>query len=171
MLPDYSRYYGSVLTHIVDHCLSPITVARLNPGTQGYYVLGGKVPLHIKFSRSRKGPWAFTFHRDHQIQYQKIADEYGDCILALVCGKDGIAALNFAQVREVLDDHFEEQEGISVRRKLNHMYSVGGTNGRLSNKVARDSLMQHVSRLLGQKVLFASDEDHTDSEPAEAPLG
>jgi len=171
MLPDYGRYYGSALTHIIDHCLVPVTVARLNLGIQGYYLLGSKVPLYIKFCRNRKGPWSFTFHRDHQIHYQKVADEYGDCILALVCGKDGIVALNFAQVREVLDDHFEEQEGISVRRKLNHMYSIGGSNGRLSSKIARDSLMQQVSRLLGQKVISSSDDRQNDDEQTEAQLG
>lgn len=170
MLPDYGRYYGSALTHIVDHCLTPVTISRLDVGVQGYYLLNGKIPLYIKFCRNRKGPWGFTFQRDHQLQYQRIVDEYGDCILALVCGKDGIVALGFTQVREVLNDQFEEQEGISVRRKLKHMYSVGGTNGKLSGKVARDSLMQHVSRLLGQKVATLSDSED-DGEEAESFVG
>jgi hypothetical protein len=162
MLPDYGRYYGSALTHIVDHCLTPLTVSRLNLGVQGYYLLNGRLPLYLKFSRNRKGPWTFTFHRDHQVQYQKVVSEYGDCVLALICGRDGIVALSFAQVREVLDDQFEGQEGISVRRKLKHMYSIGGTNGKLAGKVARDSLLQHVSRLLGQEVApsHLMEEDH-----------
>jgi hypothetical protein len=84
-----------------------------------------------------------------------------------VCGSDGIVALGYTQVRELLDDKFEEQEGISVRRKLKHMYSVTGTNGQLSGKVARDSLMQHVSRLLGQEVAASSDLEG-DGEEAEA---
>jgi hypothetical protein len=159
MLPDYGRYYGSALTQIVDHCVAPIAIARLDVGVQGYYLLNNKVPLYIKFSRNRRSPWSFTFQRDHQIQYQKIVDGYGDCILALVCGKDGIAALNFAQMREVLDGQFEEQEGISVRRKLNRMYSIGGTNGKLSKKVARDSLVQHVLGLLGQLIVYPNSED------------
>jgi hypothetical protein len=167
MLPDYGRYYGSALTHIVDHCLTPVTISRLEIGVQGYYLLNGKVPLYIKFCRNRKGPWGFTFQRDHQIQYQRVVDEYGDCVLALVCGMDGIVALGFAQVREVLDNQFEDQEGISVRRKLNRMYSVGGTNGKLPGKVARDSLMQHVSRLLGQEVASSSDAEG-DGEDAAA---
>jgi hypothetical protein len=151
MLPDYGRYYGSAFTHIIDHFPAPVTIARLNVEVQGYYLLNGKVPLYIKFSRSRRGPWTFTFHSEHQLQYQKITDEFGDCVLALICGKDGIAALDRAQVREVLDDQFEEQEAIIVRRKLNQMYSIGGTNGKLPSKVARDSLTQHVARLSGQQ--------------------
>jgi hypothetical protein len=151
MLPDYGRYYGCALVQVVENFSIPITISRLD--AQGYYLLNDKAPLYVKFSRNRRGPWGFTFRRDHQIQYQKVAEEYGDCILTLVCGSDGIVALSFAQVREVLDDQFEEQEAISIRRKLNRMYSVGGTDGKLSNKVARDSLVQHVSRILGQEIV------------------
>ena len=126
--------------------------------------IGRRLAPFVKFCRNRRGPWGFTFHRDHQVQYQKVVDEYGDCILVLVCGRDGFAALNFIQVREVLDDQFEEQETISVRRKLKHMYSVGGTNGKLSGKVARDSLMQHVSKLIGRNVfpIINEEDDKAD---------
>jgi hypothetical protein len=150
MLPDYGRYYGSALIQLFDHCLLPVAVERLSDAPQGFYLLGGKAPLYLKFSRNRKGPWSFTFHREHQVQFQSMVDRYGDCVLGLICGMDGVAALNYVQVREVLDDNFEEQEGITVSRRLNRMYSVGGTNGRLSGKVARDSLIEQVSLLLGR---------------------
>jgi hypothetical protein len=88
MLPDYGRYYGSALTHIVDHCPTPVTISRLDIGVQGYYLLNGKVPLYIKFCRNRKGPWGFTFQRDHQVQYQRVVDEYGDCVLAANFGNE-----------------------------------------------------------------------------------
>lgn len=149
MLPDYGGYYGSALVQIIDHYLAPVTVERIGDAPQGFYLLNGRAPLYLKFSRNRKSPWGFTFHREHQEQYQLMIDRYGDCILGLVCGKDGIAALNYAQMREVLDDDFDEQEGITVRRRLNQMYSVGGANGKLSRKVARDSLLEQVFRLLG----------------------
>lgn len=147
MLPDYGRYYGSALTHIVDQYGKAVSIEKLSVGVQGFYLLNGKSPLYIKFSRSRKGPWAFNFQRDHQTEYRKLVTIYGDCITALVCGKDGIVALNDGQMRQLLDQDFEQQEGVSVRRKLNQMYSVKGSNGELSQKVSRDSLMSHLSGL------------------------
>ncbi len=74
---------------------------------------------------------------------------------AIVSGNDGIVALTDSQIRQILDDSFEEQESISVRRKLNHMYSVKGSNGELSRKVSRDSLMSTLASLLGDEGLIA----------------
>jgi hypothetical protein len=150
MLPDYGRYYGSALTHIVDQYGKAVSIEKLSVGVQGFYLLNGKSPLYIKFSRSRKGPWSFNFRRDHQTRYRQLVETYGDCITALVCGKDGIVALNDVQMRQILDDHLDEQESVSVRRKLNHMYSVNGSNGELSQKISRDSLMSHLATLLGE---------------------
>jgi hypothetical protein len=144
MLPDYGRYYGSVLTHLVDQSGKAISIEKLSVGVQGFYLLNGKSPLYIKFSRSRKGPWSFNFRHDHQVQYRLLVQTYGDCITALVCGNDGIVALNDLQMRQILDQDFDEQESVSVRRKLNHMYSVSGSNGELSQKLSRDSLMSHL---------------------------
>jgi hypothetical protein len=149
MLPDYGRYYGCALTHIIDQHGKAIAIEKLPTGVHGFYLLNGKAPLYIKFSRSRKGPWSFNFHRDHQIQYRQLVEAYGDCITALVCGKDGIVALSDAQIRQILDDDLDEQENVSVRRKLNHMYSVNGSNGELSQKISKDSLMSILDLLLG----------------------
>lgn len=153
MLPDYARYYGSALTHIIDQFGKEVTIEKLSVGVQGFYLLNQKVPLYIKFSRSRKGPWSFNFHRDHQIQYRRLVENYTNCITALVCGKDGIVALDDTQIRQVLDDKLDEQEGVSVRRKLNHMYSVYGSNGELSQKVSRDSLISHLANILGEQII------------------
>jgi hypothetical protein len=157
MLPDYGRYYGSALTHIVDQIGKAILIEKVSMSPQGFYLLNKRAPLYIKFSRSRKGPWSFNFRRDHQIQYRQLVEAYGDCVTALVCGKDGIVALNDAQIRQILDDHLDEQEIVSVRRKLNHMYSVNGSNGELSQKVSRDSLMSLLCVLLEEDAIAAKE--------------
>lgn len=168
MLPDYGRYYGSALTHIVDQHGKPVVIEKLSTGVQGFYLLNGKAPLYIKFSRSRKGPWSFNFRRDHQIQYRQLVETYGDCITALVCGKDGIVALNDAQIRQILDDRLGDQESVSVRRKLNHMYSVNGSNGELSQKISRDSLMSLLDVLLGGNIGIDVEEEEMSDAPSEA---
>lgn len=144
MIPDYARYYGSAFTYIIDQCGKAISIEKLAQDVQGFYLLDGKLPIYVKFSRSRRGPWSFNFQRDHQTEYQKLVRTYGECITALVCGADGIVALKDAQLRQILDEVFDEQESVSVRRKLNHMYSVRGSNGELSQKVSRQSLLAHL---------------------------
>ena len=141
MLPDYGRYYGNVFTQIVDGLGRPVSIQKLDLGVQGFYLVDTKVPIFIKFCRNRKSPWAFNFQRDHQLAYKSVIESYGKCITVLVCGADGIAALSHEQLREVLDDDFGEQEALAVRRKLNQMYSINGTDGELARKVARDSLL------------------------------
>jgi hypothetical protein len=152
MLPDYARYYGSALVYIVDQYAKALSIERLSVGIQGFYLLNGRAPLYIKFSRGRKGPWSFNFQVDHQIQYRQLVGTYSDCITALVCGKDGIVALNDAQLRQVLGDRCSEQQGVTVRRKLNHMYSVSGSNGELSQKISKDSLISHLAALFGESI-------------------
>lgn len=173
MLPDYRRYYGCVLGRLIDHCATSLKIRRLNHGVQGFYLVEDKMPIYIKFSRSRRGPWTFNFHHEHQLQYSKLVSTYGDCITAFVCGKDGIAALSHVQLREILDDQFDQQESVSIRRKLKRMYSVNGTNGKLSQKVSRDSLLTLASQMLGD--VFAdsnswADEDDESGDEVSAEL-
>lgn len=146
MIPDYNRYYGCVFTQLVENRPS-LGIEKLSLGVQGVYLLERSVPLYIKFSRNRKGPWAFTFQSDHQICFSGLVNQFGACITAFVCGTDGIVALDNLQLAEVLDDKLDDQEGITIRRKLRHMYSVTGKNGKLARKVGRDSLLAAVDRL------------------------
>ena len=146
MIPDYNRYYGCVFTQLAEN-RPKICIERISVDTQGVYLIDNAIPIYIKFSRSRRGPWAFTFQSEHQICCDSLAKRFGSFVVALVCGADGIAALDDQQLRTILDDQFNYQEGITVRRKLGHMYSVTGKNGKLARKVGRDSLSALIDRL------------------------
>ena len=163
MIPDYNRYYGCVFTQLVEN-RSSITLQKLDVGIQGFYLIAGSIPLYIKYSRRRKGPWSFNFHADHQICCDELCKKFGGCLIAFVCGSDGVLALDNIQMREVLDDKFGEQEAISVRRKLGHMYSVSGKDGKLDRKVARDSLA-----LLVEKYISAQEPRSANSLSASSP--
>lgn len=145
MISDYSRYYGCVFVQLIEH-RPRIVVEKLDVGPQGVYLIDKQVPLYIKFSRRRRGPWAFTFLSDHQICCEELAKRFGHYITAFVCGADGIVALDDAQLREVLDNKCDDQEGVTVRRKLRHMYSVSGTSGKLARKVS-NSLVTLIGKL------------------------
>jgi hypothetical protein len=146
MIADYYRYYGCVFTQLVER-RPRLVIERMSVNIQGVYLIDKSIPLYIKFSRNRRGPWAFTFQAEHQLCCERLAKRFGNSITALVCGTDGIAALDNHELRSVLDGKFDDQEGIVVRRKLRHMYSVTGKNGKLAHKVGRESLVATVERL------------------------
>lgn len=148
MIRDYQRYFGSALTLLIDSWDGPLKIRKSFGDKNGYYLLEERLPLAIKFSRSRTGPWSFTYHLDHQRLYAELVRVFGNCVTAYVCGTDGIVAVEHRQLRQFLDDVFEEQESVSIRRKLKHMYSIKGRNGTLDKKVARDSYVKLVRELL-----------------------
>lgn len=142
MISDADRYYGATLSYIVDRWDGSISVQNAPNAGAGFYLLNGWLPLFIKYSTSRHGPWQFTFQNEHQSQQQSLFELYGECLMAFVCGRDGIAALTHMDFRKVLDDRFEEQESVAIYRRHKEMYRISGRNGIFERKVARNSLAE-----------------------------
>lgn len=142
MITDASRYYGCVLHSITEQPGKHVGVQRIFDDFSGFYLVNQGLPVYIKYSTSRKGPWSFNFLLSHQERQKSLFETYGECITAFVCGRDGIAALPYTELRKVLDDNFETQEGVSIRRRLNEMYQVKGRNGKLDHKISRNSLSE-----------------------------
>jgi len=147
MISVASRYYGAVLHQILDATEGATILRRAFPDCAGFYVLDEKIPIFIKYSTKRLGPWVFNFHRDHQRRQQLLFEKLGECIMVFVCGRDGVVALTHEEFRLVLDDFFEEQESVSIRRRHKEMYKVKGRNGKLKHKVSRNSLRELVVNL------------------------
>lgn len=147
MIPDAHRYYGAAFCSIVDASNAPVVIKRIPELPAGFYLLNDRIPIYIKYSTSRKSPWIFTFHEEHQRAQQQLYEKYGECLTAFVCGSDGIASLIYGDFRKVLDSDFEAQESISIRRRQNEMYKVTGRDGQLERKVSRRSLTDIVLSL------------------------
>lgn len=152
MISDASRYYGAVLHQILDDIDGPATIRRAFGDCAGFYVINEQTPLFIKYTTKRHGPWTFNFQHDHQLRQQLLYERLGECIMVFVCGRDGIAALSHDDLRKVLDEKFEQQEAITIRRKHNEMYQIHGRNGRLDFKVARNSLKDMVLKSIETNV-------------------
>ncbi len=129
MITDYQRYSGSAIGMLIDNIGMPVMVRRAFDDRNGYYIINEKLPLLIKFSRSRKGPWNFNYQKEHQLFYNELVKTFGECLTAYVCGKDGVPAVDHKQKRQFLDDKFEDQESVSIRRRFGKMYSFKGRDG------------------------------------------
>ena len=142
MISDADRYYGATLNRIVNRWEGSISVQNAPESGPRFYLLNGRLPIFIKYSTSRRGPWLFTFHNEHQAQQENLFEGYGECLMAFVCGRDGIAALSHKEFRKVLDSRFEEQESVAIRRRHNEMYRISGRDGKLERKISRNSLAE-----------------------------
>ena len=85
--------------------------------------------LFIKVSNKRASPWRYSFHKDHQDEILDIHQQHGEVFIILVAGTDGIACVNFESLKQILDDHHEEQEWVSLSRKLRQNYRLAGNDG------------------------------------------
>ena len=91
--------------------------------------------VYVKTSSKRISPWRFTFLRDHQQEIENLIASHDEVFLALVNGNDGVACFNYATLKTLLDDYFEDSEWISIRRKTGEQYTVAGKDGKLTGKL------------------------------------
>lgn len=148
MISETARYHGSFFSLLFENHDNNITIRRLSELGVGYYVIGDIAPVYLKFSTKRRGPWGFNFFRSHQENQKTLFYKYGECFTCLICGRDGVVGLSMAQLRQLLDDEFEEQETVYVRRRLNGMYQLRGRNGSLSNRISRHSVFDSIFLVL-----------------------
>ena len=150
MISDTARYHGSFLALLIDRLEGPVSIEKLRGVGSGQYLVDERIPLALKMSVKRKGPWTFNFMRAHQEAYERLFGEYGELFVCLICGRDGVAGLSMQEMRTVLDDKFEEQESISVRRRLKTMYQVVGRDGELRGRVSRQAVFEKIQAALGR---------------------
>lgn len=141
MISEASRYYGSVLVHLVDGLEGNIGIRRAFSDCPGFYIVNEKVPIYVKYATRRHGPWTFNFQKEHRARYKQLFEIYGRSVVTFVCGRDGIVALEYEELTKILGKDFEQQGSVSIYRKLNHMYRIRGRESELSRKIARNSLL------------------------------
>lgn len=144
MISDTAKFYGSFFVLLFEQLNGPVSIERIPDSGTGYYLLDGRVPIYLKHSSKRKGPWTFNFFRSHQEAQERLLNEFGECFTCLICGKDGIAGLSMTELRQVLDGNFEEQECVSVRRRLKTIYSIRGRDGVLESRISRKSIFDKI---------------------------
>ena len=65
---------------------------------------------------------------------QALYVDHGQIFLIFVNGDDGIACVNYEQLKEILDEHYEEQEWVRVSRKPKQNYRISGNDGKLESR-------------------------------------
>lgn len=149
MTKEFELYHGAVFTRIVHGAGRMVSLEPFPSRSNASYVLNGVVGLYIKHSTKRVSPWSYTFLRAHQDEIAKMHVAFGEVFTALVCRDDGIALLNFEELKQILDSNHDESEWVRVVRSRRRQYEVSGSNGELQFKVSQQSCPDKILEYFG----------------------
>jgi hypothetical protein len=105
------------------------------------YLINGAIGIYIKYSSKRLSPWRFSFQKRHQDKILEMKSSIGTVFVLLVCNDDGVVVLTFDELKQILNEDYEEVEWISASRNRRQMYSIKGSDGKLSFKVGKDEFL------------------------------
>lgn len=134
-LNEYEFYNGVVLNRLIRKG-KPIKIDVFPTSGNNSFMINEKVGLYIKYSTKKISPWRFSFTREHQEEMKIMRDLLENIYLILICGKDGIACIEYEELKQVLDEYYEEVEWVSASRLKREQYSIKGSNGKLDFKIA-----------------------------------
>ena len=153
------KYYGVVILRLLEKLGDEIPEINFSLSTgvsNSSFIIHGLSPkligkgdkcsvgLFIKISNKRRSPWRYNFDRKHQDEILSLKKNYGQVFVAFVAGNDGIACIDFNNLKNLLDDTHDEQEWVSVSRKLRENYRVNGNDGGLGKPLPRNSFPNNV---------------------------
>jgi hypothetical protein len=128
MIEKLEFYHGAALVRVIEDPRCE-TIAK---HACGYRVNNNRI-LAIKYSTKAHSPWGFTFSGEDISRFNAANAEFGDCLIALVCGGDGICALSWGHTAALLA---ESPGRIAAKRGFAGCYAVSGPAGELKGKVA-----------------------------------
>lgn len=98
------------------------------------------IGLYIKYTKKNNSPWSYSFHFDHQEEIKILSEICSEVFIAFVCGHDGVALISYQELKQLLDDDFEENERVSISRKPAGNYWLKGRDGKLEQYVTISDL-------------------------------
>lgn len=149
MINEVQRYQGVVFAEIARAEKNSLIHKYISSSNSSYVVNG--VGVFIKYSTKRMSPWQFTFQKDHQEEIFKMKNDLGNVVVVLVCGYDGIACLDYKELKNVLNEDHKETERISVSRPPRGKYKISGTDGKLKNSIGMNEFPGKIFDLTSQK--------------------
>jgi len=134
-IPQYHYYHGAALSIITEP--GEFTgLARTPVYGAGAYAVNHNIGIFIKHTTHEDSPFHFTFSPEHQTGIRDMFRRYGDrTFVVLVCCEVGICVLSYGEYAAVIDENFNEQEGITVERPDGGGFRVRGAQGELPHVI------------------------------------
>ncbi|OGH15234.1 MAG: hypothetical protein A2860_03695 [Candidatus Levybacteria bacterium RIFCSPHIGHO2_01_FULL_37_33] len=134
MIKEFEFFHGAALCQLV-HNKKVYSIVTYPTADNASYVINSGVGVYIKYSKKRLSPWRFTFKKEHQDEILEMKKRFGTVYVILVCNDDGIACLDYTELKKILDYLHEEAEWIAVYRSKREKYSIKGSDGKLQFKM------------------------------------
>lgn len=135
MIREYKLYHGAVLADLVDRAEIPITIEeQTESGRLLNYIINGSMGLQIKFSTNRLNPWSYTFQPSHTQELVNLKSRFGTAFLVLVCGTDGMLAVEASEVIPSLQISDDRQGYLRVDRRKRGQYRLTGSSGEFKRR-------------------------------------
>lgn len=147
MIKEFEFYHGIIFSRILHATQKEVLIKLYPTPDNASYVLNDKVGIYIKYSTKRLSPWRFSFQKRHQDEILEMKNKIGEVFLLLVCNDDGVVALSFNEVKQILNESYEEVEWISATRGKRQMYSVKGSDGKLKFKIGNDDFPEKLFKV------------------------
>jgi hypothetical protein len=124
-------YHGAVMIPILNDSRCA-TVRGYDPkDNDALFVVNDRSLVFVKYNTRNRSPWGFSFSATDVLRLDGVQPAL-ECIVALVCGGDGICGAKWVDLRELLQG---KAGWVSAKRKFNGMYGVSGPSGDLRYKV------------------------------------
>lgn len=128
MIEKLEFYHGAALVRLIEDA----RCNRIAKHACGYLVNQSRI-IAIKYSTKAHSPWGFTFSQDDLTRISKAEQGSKGCIVAFVCGGDGVCVLFWTTVVALLGNL---PGRIGAKRGFGGCYAVTGPSGELKGKVA-----------------------------------
>ena len=123
------EFYEGAAIHLLLRGVGALKLRYNDP----YFVVDDGPLVYLKYSTKGRSPWGFSLNGDERKSLENCALKF-DVIVGLICADDGVAAIKFNHLREILDDNRDACH-ISCYRKHNEHYEINGPSGTLPYKV------------------------------------
>jgi len=128
MIDRLEFYHGAAIVRLIEdpRCSS------VGKRDFGYSVNGDRFVL-VKYTKKAHSPWRFSISLADIERLDAFSKTSAACLLALVCGGDGVCAVSWNAARTLIGS---ETGWLSAKRLHNESYAVSGPLGDLPKKVA-----------------------------------
>jgi hypothetical protein len=123
MSHEFEFYHGVALCKII-HASTNATIRLYCENGNSSYIINDDIGIFVKYSTKRMSPWQFTFTKDHCNELFGMVKRLRVAFLVLVCRDNGIACLNFSEIKTLLNDSLCQTQSILVTRKPREKFRV-----------------------------------------------
>ena len=142
MINEFQFFHGVVFARMLHATQRQLSIKPYSTSDNAAYLINGTVGIYIKYSSKRLSPWRFSFQKRHQDKILEMKKNIGEVFLLLVCNDDGVVVLTFDELKQILSENHGTVEWISATRNRRQMYSIKGSDGKLSFKVGKDEFLE-----------------------------